>query len=141
MQIEYSSASKRRYKRFNNEINITPFVDVMLVLLIVFMVASPMLVSGIVSDIPEGKTKPISGSDQAITVEISANKKLFIQEQPITKAELINKITLIAQQHNIENPRIFIRGHKNIDYGSVMQIIDDISNAGFSKVALITQPK
>ena len=133
------SRSRRHKRQINSEINVTPFVDVMLVLLIIFMVTSPMLVSGIISDIPKGTSKPIAGKDESVTIEIGIHGKIYIQEQPVEPEDLIKKLTAVAA-NGPEDTRIFVRGHRHVDYERVIRVIDTISSAGFNKVALVTNP-
>ena len=139
MQVSHYSRFRRRKRRLNSEINVTPFVDVVLVLLIIFMVASPMLVSGIISDIPKGTSKPIAGKDESVTIEVGIHGKIYIQEQPVTAKDLIIKLNAIAK-NGPEDTRIFVRGHRHVDYERVIRVIDTVSSAGFNKVALITDP-
>jgi len=119
-----------------SEINVTPFVDVMLVLLVVFMITAPLLTVGVEIDLPKAESEAISGDDEPLTVSIDAEGQLFLQESQIEIDELGPKLIAITG----ENPeaRIFIRGDKAIDYGRVMQVMSTINMAGFTKVALIT---
>ena len=133
------SQHRRRKRRLNAEINVTPYVDVVLVLLIIFMVASPMLVSGIISDIPKGTSKPIAGQDESVKIEVGIHGRIYLQEQPVAADELITKLKAVAK-NNQEETRIFVRGHRHVDYERVIRVIDTISSAGFNKVALVTDP-
>ena len=127
---------KRRYRPMA-EINVTPFVDVMLVLLVVFMVTAPLLTVGVKVDLPSAEANVIQGDDEPLTVSINSSGEIFLQESPILLEELVPKLRAITG----ENPdtRIFVRGDKEISYGLVMGIMSSINSAGFNKVALITQ--
>ncbi len=119
-----------------SEINVTPFVDVMLVLLVVFMITAPLLTVGVEVDLPKAESEALSGDDEPLTVSIDAEGQLFLQESRIALDELGPKLIAITG----ENPeaRIFIRGDRAIDYGRVMQVMSTINMAGFTRVALIT---
>ena len=130
--------SRRYRKQRFTEINVTPMVDVMLVLLIIFMVAAPMLTTGLQVDLPDAKSKPIEGKDEPITVSVKNDGQIAIGQTPITLGELGPKLKAIAKE-NFET-RIFIKGDKNVDYGKVMAVMGEINTAGFNKVAMITSP-
>ena len=135
-RVQSSNRGKRRYQPMA-EINVTPFVDVMLVLLVVFMVTAPLLTVGVKVDLPSAEANVIQGDDEPLTVSINSSGEIFLQESPILLAELVPKLRAITG----ENPdtRIFVRGDKEISYGLVMGIMGSINSAGFNKVALITQ--
>jgi len=120
------------------EINVTPLVDVILVLLIIFMVTSPLMVAGVTVDLPESSTSPIGGKEEPLSVTIDAKGNIYIQETKIAKADLVAKLTAITGEK--KDTRIFVRGDKKIDYGQVMAVVSAINTAGFSKVALLTDP-
>lgn len=119
------------------EINVTPLVDVMLVLLIVFMVAAPLLTAGVPIDLPDSKAKALNQEDNK-PLEVSINKKgeIFVGETKVKRTRLV--LLLGSLTNNDPNRRIYIRADKKMDYGKVMNILGDINNAGFQKVALIT---
>ena len=127
---------KRRYQPMA-EINVTPFVDVMLVLLVVFMVTAPLLTVGVKVDLPRVESKIIKGNDEPLTVSINGAGEIYLQEGLILLQELVPKLRAITS----ENPeaRIFVRGDKEINYGLVMEIMGAINSAGFEKVALVTK--
>ena len=130
--------NKRRTRTQNfSEINITPMVDVMLVLLIIFMVAAPMMTTGVTVDLPESNASPIAGQDEPLSVSVTADGKIFIQKSQVQLNELQEKLKAITNEK--KDTRIFVRGDKNIDYGKVMQVVGEINAAGFGKVALITE--
>ena len=128
--------SNRRTKGNFDDINVTPFVDVMLVLLIVFMVAAPMMITGVEVDLPKSQAGAVKGKDEPITITLKRNGKIFLNEQAISKSKLIARLRAITKQK--ADNRIFIRGDSRIDYGWVMEIMGRINAAGFSEVALIT---
>ena len=120
-----------------SEINVTPFVDVMLVLLVVFMVTAPLLTVGVQIDLPKTKAGIVQGQDEPLAVSIDDQGQLFLQETEITLENLVPR--LIAISGNKPNIRIFVRGDQNISYGRVMEVMGTINQAGFSRVALITE--
>jgi biopolymer transport protein TolR len=128
---------RKRGHSVMSEINVTPMVDVMLVLLIIFMVAAPLLTVGVPIDLPETAAKPMEGQTDPINISVSADGKIFIQEAEISFDELVPKLTAIAK--NGVEERIYVRGDKAADYGTVMRIMARISAAGFKKIGLITQ--
>jgi biopolymer transport protein TolR len=120
-----------------SDINVTPFVDVMLVLLIIFMVTAPMLTAGVQVDLPDADAPAVEGKDEPLSVSIKKDGKIFIQETEIPKADLIAKLTAIAGAKM--ETRIFVRGDSNVSYGEIMGVVGSIAGAGFTKVALITE--
>jgi biopolymer transport protein TolR len=121
-----------------SEINVTPFVDVMLVLLIVFMVAAPMLTVGVPIELPKTKAKPLQGEKEPITVTVKADGEVFLQETPIDPDTLAAKVSAIAE--NGYNERIYVRADRTVDYGRVMKVMGALSGAGFKRLALVTAP-
>lgn len=119
-----------------NEINITPFVDVMLVLLIIFMVAAPMLTTGVTVSLPKAQASSVPGNDEPISISIKADGTVYIQNT-VTPVNLLGK-KLYAILGEKKETRIFVRGDTAIDYGQVMQVIGEINGAGYTKVALLT---
>jgi biopolymer transport protein TolR len=119
-----------------SEINVTPLVDVMLVLLIVFMVAAPLMTVGVPVDLPETRAKPLQGDNEPINVSIDKDHKIFLQETEIDPETLIAKLQAIAK--NGYEERIFVRADTNVDYGSVMKIMGSLNEAGFKKIGLVT---
>lgn len=119
------------------EINITPMVDVMLVLLVIFMVAAPMMTSGVTVDLPSTNASPVAGQDEPLSVSITADGKIYIQKTQVALKDLRSKLTAIAGEK--KETRIFVRGDRSVDYGKIMQAVGEINAAGFTKVALITE--
>jgi biopolymer transport protein TolR len=131
-------AGRQRHRPVS-DINVTPMVDVMLVLLIIFMVTAPLLTAGVQVDLPKTEAAPIKGDDQPLSVSIDAQGDIWIQETKVTLDELGPKLQAITAQK--PDTRIFIRGDKGIDYGRVMEVMGYLGSAGFTKVALVTEMK
>ncbi|MCA1368135.1 protein TolR [Bradyrhizobium sp. BRP14] len=119
-----------------SEINVTPLVDVMLVLLIIFMVAAPMMTVGVPIDLPETQAKAMNADTQPITVSVNPAGEIFLQETPIAIDEVVPKLEAIATTGY--NERIYVRGDTNADYGTVMKVMARISAAGFKNLGLVT---
>ena len=129
---------RRRSRRYRpmSEINVTPFVDVMLVLLIIFMVAAPLLTVGVPIDLPETQAKALNSETQPITVSVNSQGQVFLQETEIPADEIVAKLEAIAR--NGYDERIYVRGDRDADYGTVMRIMARISSAGFKRIGLVT---
>ena len=121
-----------------SEINVTPFVDVMLVLLIIFMVTAPLLTVGVQVDLPETSADTLPEETEPLTLTINAKGEIFIQETKVEYEKIIAKI--MAVSNNRTDTRIFVRGDKTINYGRVLEIMGMLSGSGFTKVALISEP-
>ena len=121
-----------------SEINVTPFVDVMLVLLIIFMVTAPLLTVGVQVDLPETSADTLQEETEPLTLTINAKGEIFIQETKVEYEKIIAKI--MAVSNNRTDTRIFVRGDKTINYGRVLEIMGMLSGSGFTKVALISEP-
>ena len=126
-----------RSKPFS-EINVTPFVDVMLVLLIIFMVTAPLLTVGVQVDLPETNADTLQSDNEPLEVTIDASGNIFIQETEIGISELVPKMKAITE--NRFDTKIYVRGDEAIDYGQIMMVLGELSGSGFTKVALITKP-
>jgi biopolymer transport protein TolR len=129
-------SNRRRHARPMSEINVTPFVDVMLVLLIVFMVSAPLLTAGVPVDLPEAKAKPLTVDKPPITVTIDQAGKIFVKDDEVPMDQLIPKLTQLAGENGMEE-RIYVRGDKTANYGAVMQVMGAINGAGFTHIGLI----
>ncbi len=127
----------RRYTRQMSDINVTPMVDVMLVLLVIFMVAAPLLTVGVPVDLPETQAGTLPGQDEPLTVTVDSSGRIFIQETEIDMETLGPRLVAITQ--NNPEARIFVRGDRAIDYGRVMQVMGTVNAAGFTKVGLVTE--
>ena len=128
----------RSKKEPMSEINVTPFVDVMLVLLIIFMVTAPLLTVGVKVDLPESAADSLPDDQEPLTISINSKGEIYIQEHQVTYQKMVPKLLAIAK--NRTDTRIYVRGDKNINYGRVLEIMGTLSGAGFSKVALISEP-
>ena len=121
-----------------SDINVTPFVDVMLVLLVIFMVTAPLLTVGVQVDLPETNADTLQSDNEPLEVTIDSSGIIFIQETEIGLTELIPKMKAITE--NRFDTKIYVRGDETIDYGQIMMVLGELSGSGFSKVALITKP-
>jgi biopolymer transport protein TolR len=122
-----------------SEINVTPFVDVMLVLLIVFMVTAPMLTVGVPVNLPNSEADSLPDDQEPLTLSINSKGEIFIQDTKVGFSELVPKLLAISK--NRTDTRIYVRGDRNINYGRVMEIMGKLSGSGFSKVALISETR
>ena len=131
---------RRRHKRRGaiNEINMTPFIDVMLVLLIIFMVAAPLMTVGVPLDLPQSKAGPLNVDAKPITVSIKATGQVFLGDTELKDDEIVPRLTASATQGVDE--RVFVRGDKRVDYGRVAQVMAIVTGGGFKRVALVTEP-
>lgn len=141
MAISSGSNGNGRMRRSRNhsgfnDINMTPFIDVMLVLLIVFMVAAPLLTSGVTVDLPKTKSAALPGHDEPLTISIKSDGSVYIQNSSAELEGLGAKLQAILGEK--KETRIFVRGDTAIDYGKVMQVIGEVNAAGYNKVALLT---
>jgi biopolymer transport protein TolR len=129
---------RRRTKRGGaiNEINMTPFIDVMLVLLIIFMVAAPMMTAGVPIDLPETKAAPLNSDARPVTLSIKATGQVFLGETELTDDAIVGKLAEVAKAGFDE--RIFVRGDRRVDYGRVAQVMSIVTTAGYKRVALVT---
>jgi biopolymer transport protein TolR len=133
------SSSGRKKNQLMSEINVTPLVDVMLVLLVIFMITAPMMISGINVDLPDTRSAPLKGHDEPLTVSIDKNGDIYIVDTKIAENELVDKLKAITEAKM--DTRIFVRGDRSLSYGKIMSVVGEINAAGFSKVALITNVK
>ena len=128
----------RSRKEPMSEINVTPFVDVMLVLLIIFMVTAPLLTVGVQVDLPESAADSLPDDQEPLTLSINSKGEIYIQEHQVTYQKMIPKLLAIAK--NRTDTRIYVRGDKTINYGRVLEVMGKLSGSGFTKVALISEP-
>ncbi|NBX03957.1 MAG: biopolymer transporter ExbD [Alphaproteobacteria bacterium] len=112
-------------------------VDVMLVLLIIFMVAAPMMTSGVNVDLPTSSASPVAGQDEPLSISITKEGDIYIQKTKVELKNLQKKLKAVTSEK--KDTRIFVRGDKVVDYGRIMQVVGEINAAGFGKVALITE--
>jgi biopolymer transport protein TolR len=127
-----------RRHRPMSEINMTPFIDVMLVLLIIFMVAAPMLTTGVQIDLPQTGAAALNVEKQPIVISIKSDGKIYLMEGETSLADLMPKLKAVAKTGPEE--RIFVRGDKTIAYGKVAEVMAALSSAGYKKVALVNAP-
>ena len=129
--------NRRRYNRPVSDINITPFVDVMLVLLVVFMVTAPMMTVAVPVDLPKTQAHTVSQDKEPLVVSIDADGKIYLQDKAMRLDELVPKLKAVTNAN--ADARIFVRGDKEVSYGKIMEVMGNISSAGFTKVALVAE--
>jgi biopolymer transport protein TolR len=132
---------KRRHRRrpVMSEINVTPMVDVMLVLLIIFMVSAPLLTVGVPIDLPQTQAKSLDQDREPLTVSVKIDGQVFLQNSEIKVEELVPKLQAITQARGGLDERIYVRGDRKVDYGTVMRVMGRLSAAGFRRVALVAE--
>ena len=136
VQRVHNGNGRRKRIRPMSEINVTPFVDVMLVLLIVFMVTAPLLTVGVPVDLPKTRAQALSQDREPLSVTVRKNGRIYLQNSVVPEDDLVPKLTAIAT--NGYDQRIFVRGDKSVDYGRVMEVMALISAAGFTHIGLVT---
>jgi biopolymer transport protein TolR len=129
----------QRYQRANlvSDINVTPMVDVMLVLLVVFMITAPLLTVGVPVDLPKTAASRVVGQDEPLVITVNAEGRLFLQDTEITMEQLMPRLAAITGAKR--DTRIFLRGDNTISYGRVMDVMGRVNMAGFKRLALITE--
>jgi biopolymer transport protein TolR len=133
---------RQRRGEVMSQINVTPMVDVMLVLLIVFMVSAPLLTVGVPIDLPQSQAKSLDQDKEPLAVSVNLDGKVFLQNTEIPLEELVPKLKAITEARggqNANDERIYVRGDKKVDYGTVMRVMGRLSAAGFRRVALVTE--
>jgi biopolymer transport protein TolR len=131
-----SGRRARRRARPMSEINVTPMVDVMLVLLIIFMVTAPLLTVGVPIELPKSEAQQLEGDKEPLTITVDPEGKIFLQETELQLDEIVPKLTAISK--NGYDERIFVRGDRRVNYGAVMRVMGTISAAGFHRIALVS---
>ena len=121
-----------------NDINVTPFVDVMLVLLIVFMITAPLLTTGVPVDLPKTQARAIKGESEPLVITVDNSGKIFLQDSEIKANELLSRLAGLAQED--DKRRVYVRGDRSVNYGKMMGVMGAINAAGFVHVALVTEP-
>jgi biopolymer transport protein TolR len=139
-----SAASTGRHKRRRHavmsEINVTPFVDVMLVLLIVFMVSAPLLTVGVPLDLPQSPAKALDQDREPLTISVNVQGQIFLQNSEIKVDDLVTKLKAITDARGGGfDERVYVRGDKKVDYGTMMRVMGRLSAAGYHRVALVTE--
>src|SRR6187399_1744161 len=132
---------KRRHRRapVMAEINVTPMVDVMLVLLIIFMVSAPLLTVGVPIDLPQSQAKNLEQDKEPLTVSVNDKGQIFLQNSEIAADDLVAKMQAVAEARGGKEARVYVRGDKRVDYGTMMRVMGRLSSAGFHRVALVTE--
>jgi biopolymer transport protein TolR len=133
---------RRRHRRspVMSEINVTPMVDVMLVLLIIFMVSAPLLTVGVPIDLPQTQASSLDAADkEPLAISVNDKGEVFLQNTKIEMDELVPKLQAISQARGGNDERIYVRGDRTVDYGTVMKVMGRLNAAGFRKVALVTE--
>ena len=126
-------------KKLMSEINVTPLVDVMLVLLIIFMVAAPMMMQGTDVQLPRTQSKPIPSKEERLVITLNKKQEIFINEYRVTRDELQEKLKILYL--NRKEGEVFLRADRSLPYGFVVQIMSDIKNAGVEKLGMVTEPQ
>lgn len=134
-----SGTNGRRRHAMMAEINVTPMVDVMLVLLIIFMVSAPLLTVGVPIDLPQTKAKSLDQDKEPLALSVNEKGQVFLQNSEIKMDELVPKLESITQARGGYEERIYVRGDRKVDYGTVMRVMGRLSAAGFHRVALVTE--
>jgi biopolymer transport protein TolR len=131
---------RRQHRRkVMSEINVTPMVDVMLVLLIIFMVSAPLLTVGVPIDLPQSQATSLDQDKEPLTLSVNDKGQIFLQNSEIDVNDLVAKLKAVAEARGGTEARIYVRGDKKVDYGTVMRVMGRLSSAGFHRVALVTE--
>jgi biopolymer transport protein TolR len=130
-------AGKRGRRKIINEINVMPLIDIMLVLLVIFMVTAPMLITGVDVNLPDTNAKAIESNDEPLVISIDRKGAVYLMDSVIAKEAIVEKLKAITKEKH--DTKILIRADEVLSYGSIMQIITDISNAGFTQVGLVSK--
>ena len=141
VSIATAGEGKRRRRRpVMSEINVTPFVDVMLVLLIVFMVSAPLLTVGVPIDLPQSQAKALEQNNEPLAISVNDRGQIFLQNDEIKLDDLLPKLkAIIDARHGSSNDLIYVRGDRTVAYGTMMRVMGRISGAGYHRVALVTE--
>jgi biopolymer transport protein TolR len=131
---------RRRNRRgVMSEINVTPMVDVMLVLLIIYMVSAPLLTVGVPIDLPQSEAKSLDQDKEPLTISVNDKGEVYLQNSEIQVDELVDKLKAVAGARGGTEARVYVRGDKKVDYGTMMKVMGRLSGAGFHRVALVTE--
>jgi biopolymer transport protein TolR len=136
-----AAVSKRRHRRHGvmSEINVTPMVDVMLVLLIIFMISAPLLTVGVPLDLPQTQAKSLDQDKEPLTISVNSQGQWFLQNTEIAVDDILPKLKAVTAARGGMEERIYVRGDRKVDYGTVMRVMGRLSGAGFHRVALVTE--
>ena len=130
---------KHHRQRVMSEINVTPMVDVMLVLLIIFMVSAPLLTVGVPIDLPQSQAKSLDQDKEPLTISVNEKGQVYLQNAEIGVDDLVPKLQAVAEARGGTEARIYVRGDKKVDYGTMMKVMGRLSASGFHRVALVTE--
>src|ERR1051325_6951659 len=122
-----------------SDINVTPMVDVMLVLLIIFMVSAPLLTVGVPLDLPQSQAKSLEQDKEPLTVSVDDKGQVFLMNTQVSQDDLVAKLQAIAQTRGGTEARVYVRGDKKVDYGTMIRVMGRLSGAGFHRVALVSE--
>lgn len=132
------SSRGRRKRAPMSEINVTPFVDVMLVLLIIFMVTAPLLVAGVPINLPDSRAKALDQGEKPVQISLDTDGRLFIDTKEVQPADLPARLSAIKSSGDAQGPHVYLRADRGLDYGEVMRVMGEINRAGLTRVALVT---
>ena len=140
MSIDPGSGRRMRGRAPMSEINVTPFVDVMLVLLIIFMVTAPLLVAGVPVNLPESRAEALDQDQEPVQISIDQDGRIFVDDDMLAGRALEERLIEIASAQDVGNPRqIMLRGDKTLDYGLVMAVMGELNRVGLNKVSMVTE--
>ena len=134
-----SGRRHRRRRGVMSEINVTPMVDVMLVLLIIFMVSAPLLTVGVPLDLPQSQAKSLDQDREPLTISVNVQGQVFLQNSEIQVDDLVPKLKAVADARGGTEARIYVRGDRKVDYGTMMRVMGRLAAAGYHRVALVTE--
>ena len=132
------SSRGRRKRAPMSEINVTPLVDVMLVLLIIFMVTAPLLVAGVPINLPDSRAKALDQGEKPVQISLDTDGRLFIDTKEVRPADLPARLLAIKSSGDAQGPQVYLRADRGLDYGEVMRVMGEINRAGLTRVALVT---
>jgi len=138
MAMNLASSRRRRGRAPMAEINVTPLVDVMLVLLIIFMVTAPLLTAGVPVELPESRAKALAQEPDPVTLSLGRDGRLFIGENEVAPGELPDRLAALPRGADGKPPQVTLRADKTLDYGRVMGVMGELNRAGFNAIALVT---
>lgn len=138
MAIKINNGTDDAYTPMS-EINVTPFVDVMLVLLIVFIVTAPLLAVGVDVDLPQAEAPALPSQDVPLVVSVDRDSQVYVGDEPLTPDELVERLSSIIGEEEQEQRRIFVRGDHTVSYGRIMEVMGLIIRAGFTRVSLVAE--
>lgn len=139
MNLAPGNGRRTRGRAPMSEINVTPFVDVMLVLLIIFMITAPLLVTGVPVDLPESRANALDQDQEPVQISIDQEGRIYLDDEEMSRNALATRLNEIAANQTAEDPRqIMLRGDKTLDYGLIMGVMGELNRAGLNRVSLVT---